>query len=83
MSRLLRQEGWALLLKIIGEKHLYTDSERRDQGISSWLLFGAAIGYDGVNWDVGDWSAIQYPVGHVTIGANDKAIRVRADPSDR
>jgi hypothetical protein len=84
LSNLLSANGWGLVFLITGEKHLYNDNESMSNGIASWMLFGAAVGFNGSDWDIGDWRAFVYPPGRIQIDdARDTPILVPADPACR
>jgi hypothetical protein len=50
LGEVLSREGWALVIKIVGEKNLYKDTIAATDGLASWSLYGAAVGFDGERW---------------------------------
>jgi hypothetical protein len=83
LGEVLRRQGWGLAIRVVGEKHLYTDSAVHGEGIASWLLFGAAVGFDGGSWNVGDWTVFEHPPGHIEIDDSDAGVTVAGDPMQR
>jgi hypothetical protein len=83
LGELLRRERWALVIKIVGEKNLVRDTSATTEGLASWCLYGAAIGFDGYQWDAGDWHAFVYPPERVQIDESDIGVIVAGDPRQR
>jgi hypothetical protein len=83
LAQTMRRKGWAILIKVVGEKHLFNDTASIEGGIASWLMFGAAVGFDGAAWDGGDWLALRYPPGRIQVDESDVGITVSGDPATR
>jgi hypothetical protein len=84
LAQTLLRSGWALVIKLVGEKHLYNATDSRRGGISSWCLFGGAVGFDGHEWNGGDWQVLRYPPGQIVMDdEHDVPERVAARAGDR
>ena len=82
-AAVLRREGWALAIKLVGEKHLFRDTAAITNGLASWTLYGGAVGFDGEHWDGGDWLALEHPPGRIYMDDADVPVRVPGDRRKR